>query len=144
VEFLVAGETSISQSLMRDAPKSIKWLGKITHAQKESLYSSCSVFVLPTLSDGFALTQLEAMAHGLPVITTPNCGKVVENGKTGFIIQPRDAQSLTNAILRFVEDPGMAKTMSPLCREAVKRFSIAAYGQRLQDITNHYISTGRI
>ena len=41
------------------------------------LYRSADLFVIPTLSDGFAITQLEAMAHGLPVIATPHCAEVI-------------------------------------------------------------------
>ncbi|MGA3142393.1 MAG: glycosyltransferase family 4 protein [Verrucomicrobiota bacterium] len=134
VEFLIAGESAITKAAVCSAPKNIKWLGKITNLQKENLYSSSTVFVLPTLSDGFALTQLEAMAHGLPVITTPNCGRVVEEGKTGFIIPPCDPQALADAILRFLRHPSLAREMASACREAVKAFSVETYGKQLVEI----------
>jgi glycosyltransferase involved in cell wall biosynthesis len=134
VEFLIAGEPSISHKAMADAPDNVRWLGKVTHAQKEELYDSATAFVLPTLSDGFALTQLEAMAHGLPVIATPNCGRVVEEGRTGFIIPPRDPQALAEAIMRFFRNPKLTREMAPKCREAVKAFSIDAYGKQLAAI----------
>lgn len=92
------------------------------------------VFVLPTLSDGFAITQLEALAHGLPVITTPNCGRVVEDGKTGFIVPPRDSQKLAEAILRFVRNRDLVRQMRPHCLEAVKSYSIKSYGERLKKL----------
>ena len=133
-EFLIAGESAITHTAMRGAPNNINWLGKITNLQKENLYSSSTVFVLPTLSDGFALTQLEAMAHGVPVIATPNCGRVVEEGKTGFIIPPRDPKALADAILKFAADRNLSATMAPYCHEAAKAFSIDAYGQRLVEI----------
>ena len=131
VEFLIAGEPAITHTAMREAPKNIKWLGKITGQQKASLYSSSTVFVLPTLSDGFALTQLEAMAYGLPVIATPNCGRVVEDGKTGFIIPPRNPLALAEAILKFTADRNLSAAMAPACREALNAYSIDAYGRRL-------------
>lgn len=139
-EFLIAGESAITCTVMRRAPGNIKWLGKITNLQKENLYSSSAVFVLPTLSDGFALTQLEGFAHGLPVIATPNCGRVVEEGKTGFIVPPRDPQALADAILKFVADRNLSASMAPACREAAKAYSIAAYGQRLVEIIEKHIA----
>ena len=139
VEFLMAGESAITHTAMRVAPKNIKWLGKITNSQKECLYSSSTVFVLPTLSDGFAITQLEALGHGLPVIVTPNCGRVVDDGKTGFIILPRDPKVLAETILRFVHNPGLAIEMAPACREAAKAYSVAAYGTKLVDIIEKYM-----
>jgi glycosyltransferase involved in cell wall biosynthesis len=134
VEFLIAGEPAISHSAMRHAPKNVKWLGKITSVQKDNLYSSSTAFVLPTLSDGFALTQLEAFAHGLPVIATPNCGHVVEDGLTGFIIPPRDPQALAEAILKFATDRNLAVSMAPACRTAVKAFSVETYGCKLVEV----------
>jgi glycosyltransferase involved in cell wall biosynthesis len=139
VEFLIAGESSITHTAMRGAPQNIKWLGKITNLQKENLYSSTTAFVLPTLSDGFALTQLESLAHGLPVIVTPNCGRVVEDGKTGFIVPARDPQALVEAIMRFVQNRDLSSEMSPTCRETAAMFSIDAYGQRLVEIINQRI-----
>jgi glycosyltransferase involved in cell wall biosynthesis len=134
VEFLISGVSSIAPEAMRDAPRNIKWLGRVTNAQKNNLFLSSTAFVLPTLSDGFALTQLEALAHGLPVIVTANCGSVVNEAKTGFIIPPRDPQALAEAILRFVLHRGLTSEMSPACREAVQAYSIDAFGQRLVSI----------
>jgi hypothetical protein len=143
VEFLVAGESAITSSAMRGAPKNIKWLGKITNQQKESLYSSSTVFVLPTLSDGFALTQLEAFDHGLPVIATPNCGRVVEEGKTGFIVPARNPQALADAIMQFIRNRNLSSEMSPQCRNAAAAFSIDAYGQRLVEIVEKQLAQRR-
>ena len=52
------------------------------------------MFVLPTISDSFALTQVEAMANGLPVIATRRCGEVVADGVDGRIVPVADAESL--------------------------------------------------
>ena len=91
------------------------------------------MFVLPTLSDGFAITQLEAMAHGLPVVATPNCGRVVTDGEDGLIVPPADADALASAIDRWPRTRphgGDGRRAS----DAVRRFSIAAAGLRLTDL----------
>jgi glycosyltransferase involved in cell wall biosynthesis len=98
------------------------------------LYQHSDVFVLPTLSDGFAITQLEAMAYGLPLIVTPNCGRVVEDGVTGFIVPPRDSATLADAIMRFVLNPNLGAAMSARCLERAKAFSVESYGRKLADI----------
>jgi glycosyltransferase involved in cell wall biosynthesis len=113
--------------------------GPVSRDRAAEWYQQADVFILPTLSDGFALTQLEALAHGLPVIVTPNCGRVVEEGKTGFIIPPRDPQALADAILRFVRNPGLAREMAPICREAVKAFSVETYGKQLIEIIEKHL-----
>lgn len=134
VEFVVAGPLGIRREVVAAAAKNIRWLGAVPRNQASELYRRSDVFVLPTLSDGFAITQIEALAHGLPVIVTPNCGWVVEEGKTGFLIPARDSQALTEAIMRFIRNPVLAAEMSSRCVEASKAFSIDAYGQKLVQI----------
>jgi glycosyltransferase involved in cell wall biosynthesis len=131
VEFLVAGDVSISLSAMKRAPSNIRWLGKVSHSKKQELLQSSTSFVLPTLSDGFAMTQLEAMSSGLPVIVSPNCGRVVEEGKTGFIIPPRDPGAIADAIKRFIDDPYLKQKMSRHCLNASKKYTIDAYSNNL-------------
>jgi glycosyltransferase involved in cell wall biosynthesis len=126
------------------APRNLTFHGPVSRDCATEWYQQSDVFVLPTLSDGFALTQLEALANGLPVIVTPNCGRVVADGKTGFIIPPRDSQALADAILRFVRNPGLARKMAPTCRAAATAYSIESLGQRLLAIVeNHRVRGAR-
>ncbi len=137
VEFLIAGESNITESSIRHAPSNMRWLGKVSHAQKELLYRSATAFVLPTLSDGFAITQLEALAHGLPIIATSRCGRVLEEGKTGFVIPPHDPVALANAVMRFVSDSSLHDKMSSDCKTECCKYSIDAYGSKLVSIINN-------
>jgi UDP-glucose:(heptosyl)LPS alpha-1,3-glucosyltransferase len=69
----------------------------------EQFYAGADLFVLPTLYDPFSNATLEAMASGLPVITTRNNGaaELIENGKEGFVIpDPLDVQELADTIRR--------------------------------------------
>ena len=134
VHFDVVGPIGISAAAQASAPGNLTFHGPAGRDRATEWYRQSDLFVLPTLSDGFALTQLEALAHGLPVITTPNCGRVVEEGKTGFIIPPGDASALTKAILLFIREPELAKKMAPACFHAVKDYSIELHGQRLADL----------
>jgi glycosyltransferase involved in cell wall biosynthesis len=134
IEFLVGGSVRITDSSVRNAPRNVKFLGQIPRSQTHAFYLAGDVFVLPTVSDGFALTQLEALAHGLPIVVTPNCGSVVEDGATGFIVPPRDSKALAQALLRFVHDRTLTTKMRPRCQEAVQAFSLAQCGARLADL----------
>jgi glycosyltransferase involved in cell wall biosynthesis len=134
VEFTIAGPLGIRKEALADSPINVKWLGPISRDQTSNLYDTSNVFVLPTLSDGFAITQLEAMAHGLPVIVTPNCGRVVEDGDTGFVIPPRDSQALARAIMKFVQSNNFVQAMSARCIRASKVFSVDTYSHGLVEI----------
>jgi glycosyltransferase involved in cell wall biosynthesis len=104
-------------------PANSTYIGKIPRTQIGALYSSHDVFILPTLSDGFALTQLEAMAHGLPVIATPHCGEVVEHGINGLIVPARDARSLAEALMEVGGDAGKLEAMSLAAPARADRFT---------------------
>ncbi len=132
----VVGPIGILPQVVASARRLMTFHGPVSRDRVGEWYRQSEVFILPTLSDGFALTQLEAMAHGLPVITTPNCGRVVEEGVTGFIVAARDPQALAVAIMRFVQNRNLASEMSPKCRQAAAAFSISAYGRRLVEIVN--------
>ncbi|MBD2343426.1 glycosyltransferase family 4 protein [Anabaena subtropica] len=102
-----------------------------THVRKEFL--EADIFVLPTLSDSFALVHLEAMACGVPVITTPNCGSVVRDGVDGFIVPIRDAQTLADRIEQLLTDNNLRNQMSQNAKARAKEFTWEKYGQRLMD-----------
>lgn len=138
IHFDVVGSPGILPGAVAATPRNLTFHGPVSRDRAAEWYRQSDVFVLPTLSDGFAITQLEALAHGLPVITTANCGRVVEPGRTGFIIPPRDPQALADAILKFATDRKLSAVMAPACREAVKAFSVEEYGKRLVGIIQRH------
>ena len=84
------------------------------------------IYVLPSYREGLPRTVLEAMAMALPVVSTdvPGCREVVQHGKTGFLIPPRDVGALVKAIQQLIENPNLRKEMGKQGREVVcKRFS---------------------
>ena len=65
IELVLAGPSAVDPSAWADLP-SVRWVGPVPRSDVADYYRSADLFILPTLSDGYALTQLEAMAHGLP------------------------------------------------------------------------------
>jgi glycosyltransferase involved in cell wall biosynthesis len=72
------------------------------------------VFVLPSYREGTPRTVLEAMATGRPVITTdaPGCRETVIDGENGFLVPPRSAEALADAMLRLLAAPSMIDDMA--------------------------------
>lgn len=139
VEFTIAGPINISKAGVAKCPKNMKFTGAVPRGTRSELYSTHDVFVLPTLSDGFAITQLEAFAHGMPVIATPNCAKVVDDGINGFIVPARDAHALAKAMRFMAEQPQLLAQMRPRCLEAVRHFTVEQYACRLAEVVStHY------
>lgn len=141
VRFVMAGPLGIRTEAVRKAPTNMQWLGQVPRHEARRLYQAADVFVLPTLSDGFAITQVEALAHGVPVIATPNCGAVVEEGRTGFIVPARDGKALADAVRRFIRDPALTGSMREACLESAARYSVEAFGQHLTNIIRKGLAT---
>jgi glycosyltransferase involved in cell wall biosynthesis len=124
IQIDIAGPIAIADQFVVKAPPNVRFHGAVTRDRVREFYSQADVFVLPTISDGFALTQLEAMAHGLPVITTPNCGRVVTDGLDGFIVPARDSATLAERLQTLLEDPERVQAMGEAARLAVAGFSL--------------------
>lgn len=144
IEFTIAGPININESLLPSMPANLQFLGKVTRDRIDQVYRDADVFVLPTLSDGFAITQLEAMANGLPVIATPNCGEVVEHGIDGLIVPPRDSNALAEAIASFDDDRSMLEAMSQAALRKSSTFTIDRYGQLVSEAITKYRSQGHL
>ena len=67
----------------------------VPHIEMPRLFRQADIFVFPSLHEGSALCTYEALACGLPVITTANSGSVVRHGIDGFIVPIRDVEALT-------------------------------------------------
>jgi glycosyltransferase involved in cell wall biosynthesis len=132
VRFHVAGHIGISASAVQQAPDNVSVLGQVTRQRAIELYKSADVFVLPTISDGFAITQIEAMSYGLPVITTPNCGDVVTPGIDGEIIPIRDPAALAGAIMKFANDRTLLAAMSAKALEKSRQFTMNRYAETIE------------
>ena len=87
----------------RDLP--IEWSPGLPHPQLAEHLRTADIFLLPSLEDGFARTVTEALACGLPVITTPNTGAsdLITPGENGEIVRIRDPRALADAILAWSE-----------------------------------------
>jgi teichuronic acid biosynthesis glycosyltransferase TuaC len=98
-------------------------MGQISHDAIPDFYSSSDIFVLPTYNEGFPTVIKEAMAAGLPVIASRVGGipEVVEEGKTGYLINSKDVTSLTKAIIRCIEDENLCHKMGKYAREIVEQ-----------------------
>ena len=120
-----------SDVIRHAAFKGPTYVGQVPRSRIGDEFRRADVFVLPTLCDSFALVHLEAMACGVPVITTPNCGAVVRDGIDGFIVPIRDAAAIADKVELLLTDRALRDRMGASARERAREFSWERYGQRL-------------
>lgn len=108
-----------------------KYLGAIARPLMHQEYISADVFVLPTLAEGSALAHIEALACGIPVITTPHCGTFIRDGVEGFVVPIRDAKAIADRIELLVKDRGLRDRMSAAARLLALQHTWSSYQSRL-------------
>ena len=112
VEFWFVGPTQINVPQHLRLHPQCRWFGAAARVEVESYYRDADVFILPTLSDGFGLTQLEAQAWKLPVVASRYCGDVVRDGYNGVLLDEVSGAAIADVLLQFLRAPHTLSGMS--------------------------------
>jgi len=114
--------------------KNIILKGHKTQKELYKYYSQGSVFVMPSIQEGLAMVQVQAMACGLPLICTTNTGgeDLIDEGVSGFVIPIRDVEAIKEKILYLYEHPNLCSEMGQAAKEKVKHnFTWDHYGRKI-------------
>jgi len=112
----------------------VQFLGYIRGEDKEDLFSRATLFCLPSHHEGLPVAILEAMAHGLPIISTYVGGipEQVIDGENGFLIDPGDVDELSNKISRLLNDKDLQIQMGQRSLSIIEQtFQVDAIEERL-------------
>lgn len=132
----LAGKSGPSDAAWRKAralgvAERIRYLGAPSDEELAELYRNALLFALSSDEEGFGLVLVEAMASGVPVVSTA-CGgpdDIVTQGDEGFLVPVGDADALAAAMERLIADPGRRATMGQRARRtAVRDYSFEAAG----------------
>ena len=103
--------------------------GSVPYQEVHEHFRQADVFVFPSLHESGVLAIHEALASGLPVITTPNAGSVVRDGKEGFIVPIRSVEALAEKIELLYRDKELRQQMSNNARLRAEEFPWERYRQ---------------
>jgi glycosyltransferase involved in cell wall biosynthesis len=110
----------IEKSTCRDR---VEIAGYVSLSELESLYSRASIFALPSLDEGFGIPVLEAMAHGVPVVTSNRSALVEVAGDAALLVDPYDVEELGCALERLMNDLELRAKLSNLGRARAKHYT---------------------
>lgn len=114
-----------------------RWWGSIPRAELYQYYSQGSVFVLPSVQEGLALVQAQAMACGLPVIATTNTGgeDLFSDGVEGFIVPIRSPEAIREKIVYLYEHPDVREEMAQAALKRVENLGgWDTYGEQMLEV----------
>jgi glycosyltransferase involved in cell wall biosynthesis len=131
VDVRVVGPLDILPHAVARAPDNMEFFGQVPRLQCEQHWQWADVFVLPTMSDGFAITQLEAMDRGLPAVTTRRCGRVVQHEHNGLLVEAGSVESLAEALQRLADDPQLVGELSEHAARTVEDYTLESYADQV-------------
>lgn len=97
--------------------------GRLLPGELRLLYSHADLFVFPSLYEGFGMPVLEAMACGAPVVTASTTALPEVAGEAAILVNPEDAETLANEIVRVLEDEDLRRELRRKGFERVKQFT---------------------
>jgi glycosyltransferase involved in cell wall biosynthesis len=134
VELTVIGTLPLvrCEALEQELQK-VRWIPSCPHQQVLAEMAAHDVFVFPSLFEGFGLVLLEAMAMGLPIITTPHTAgpDLIEDGREGFIVPIRSSAAIAEKLENFRSNPELAAEMGRRAAARASEFTWESYGEKL-------------
>jgi glycosyltransferase involved in cell wall biosynthesis len=124
----------------------VRIIPRVPAEEVPKVYMEHDIFVLPSLFESMSLAVPEAMASGMPIVTTQACGRqdIIEDGVTGLLVPPRDADTLAKQIMMLLNDPALCERLGRAAQEKAReitwdriaRQTLQVY-ERLLDKTGH-------
>ena len=114
----------------------VTFIGKTPNQEVFRYMASSDVFVLPSLSEGFPITILEAMASALPIVATKVRGlpEIFKDGQNGFLVEPRNPEQIAEKVILLLNDEKLRKRISINNTEEVKKYDWKIVIDKLENV----------
>ncbi|NET01095.1 MAG: glycosyltransferase family 4 protein [Sphaerospermopsis sp. SIO1G1] len=112
IEFWIVGSLGIKIPEPIQTLNQVRWFGAVPRSATDKFYQAADIFLFPTFSDGFGLTQLEAQAWKLPIIASRFCGEVVKEELNGLILPKLTPEVIAEALIFCLNHPHKLQTFA--------------------------------
>lgn len=134
VEFTLVGADGDGLGSRSWEMENVQRYSHVPRERVHEFYNHADVFLFPTHSDGFGMTQVEALASALPVIASQNCAAIVRQGETGLLLDEVSGNSIADAIRFCLQNPALLSKMSVQALSFSSQFSHDSAAQFLAAI----------
>ncbi len=129
-EFRVAGNVQQSVANQKQCRR-LTFLGRVPRGEMAREFAAADLFVMPSLAETGPEVNYEALACGVPVVTTAEARAIVRDGIEGRIVPSRNPEVLANAIVEIIEDREKRERMARAARERARDYTWDRYAERL-------------
>ena len=135
VSLSILGQPSMPMEFYRNQFSEFKYFPPCSNQKVRAIMKGHDALVLPSIVEGRALVQQEALSCGLPIIVTPNAGgeDLVDEGITGHLVPIRSPEKIAQAIRAMIENKNHKEEIRKLCQKKAMEYSWASYAQNIID-----------
>lgn len=133
-EARLVGDIQLNTQALDPYQELCTFTGMVPRRQMPEHYAWADMFVFPSLCDSAPGVTNEALAAGLPVITTQGAGTVVTDGIDGWVLQDRDIQGLVERVMLLDKDRELLLHLSNNALLKAQRIDVQTYGDKLQQV----------
>ena len=141
ISLTILGQPSMPMEFYRKQFSEFAYFPPCPNQKVRDMMKAHDALVLPSIVEGRALVQQEALSCGLPIIVTPNAGgeDLVEEGITGHIVPIRSPEKIAEAIRAMIENINLKEEIQQLCQKKATQYTWANYAQNIIDfnLSNH-------
>lgn len=127
------------------ADGSIQWHGTVPHSKLPELYRTMSIVWVPSRTEGFGLSAIEAMSQGRPVVASATGGlnEIVHNQKDGLLFATGDIDDLAHKTAALLDNPALLQTMKTNALDNARQFAFDEYKALILSLYNKLTSEAK-
>ena len=141
VRLIVVGDGSLKERMMEQARELgcedvVEWTGRLAQEELAEWYQKMDIVLMPSRSEGFGLTAIEAMDNGCVMVVSDVGGlpEVVRDGEVGLLHRSEDVDDMAEKICRLLDNPMLMEEMKGRVKGYVERFSYERYKELILDL----------
>ena len=144
VTLTVLGQPSMPMEFYRNCLPNFEYLAPCSNENVRKVMQEHDALVLPSIAEGRALVQQEALACGLPLIVTANAGgeDLIEEGITGYLVSIRSPEDIFEKITRLIENRKSIPEIREACQAKAKLYTWKEYSRKIIDLNLSIVQSG--
>ncbi|CAN5559098.1 glycosyltransferase family 4 protein [soil metagenome] len=142
VRFVMVGPVKIDPAVVVRERGAVELVGAVPRGEIQSWLERFDLLLFPSTCEGSAGVVSEAMASGLPIVTSPNSGSLVREGVDGFITAYDDVERMAEHVSRLAGDTKLRHQLGTAARARVEAFDLNQYAQKLKAIYEELLNNG--
>lgn len=131
---IVGGTSGAAELISQYALPNVRFVGMVPQDELRNYLRNTDIYIFPSLCEGCAQSGMEALAAGVPVISTRESGLPITHGKTGYIIPSKDSQAIVDSVISLANDNKVRTKIGIEAAEMMTRYTWENYAKEVYQL----------